>query len=134
MSIELAKMVIGSTHGYWLVSRENERRDGGQWVTDSPTTWVISIPHSPKYRRGVQYDDMLVSEIEGILNTELPTNISISEDYPPFQQGIYFKDFIGGVQILVNIKEAVKMLLQMEKSDFYTYKTALKDFQAVNGI
>jgi hypothetical protein len=129
MSLELAKMVIGSTHEYWLVWRKNEHRDGERWVTSKATTWVISIPYSAGWRRGVNYDEMLVSEIDNLLKSEIYTNIPISEDYPPFQLAIYFSSFIGGIPITGSGKEAVKMLLNMKKSEFHEYKVALREFQ-----
>ena len=130
MNIDFIKEILMSTAEYWIVARKTEYREYFETKRGKDQIVFIAIPKDIK--RGLKYEEITLQEVEKLHNAYIEQNILINTDYPPFQQGITFRDMYKGYPIEYKIKEFMLKALDLKSNELYEYK-ALIEVEPVNG-
>lgn len=125
-NIDFLEKILTTNYEYWIVSKKEI------WSTGKAdfSVWFISVPYI--INRGIKREDVKLIELRDLQGMEVP-NISLSEDYPPFQYGITFYNLWIGFPLLSGSpKEFLKKALEIKSKDIFVYKENLKEFLELN--
>lgn len=130
MNIDFIKEILMSTAEYWIVARKTEYIEDFETKRGKDQIVFIAIPKDIK--RGLNYEEITLQEVEKLHNAHIEQNIFINTDYPPFQQYVIFRDMYKGYPIEYKIKEFMLKALDLKSNELYEYK-ALIEVKPVNG-
>jgi len=127
MHIDFYKKILMSTYCYWIVAQQCEAMVYCKLKRIEDDIIFIAIPENIK--RGLEYKDIKLKDIEEIETTNIITNIYLTNNYAPFQHGISFKNIYDGFYIdgkSNNIKDILIKALKIKSNEIYKYKELLK--------
>ena len=123
-NIDFLKEVLMSVSEYWIVSKENEATEYGEFKRIDDDIILISIPQN--IRRGLKYEEITLQEIENLRDSYCDQNIFFTNDYPPFQTGQTFYHIYKGYPVEKDIKQFVINALPLKSCDLFDYKELIK--------
>lgn len=119
-NLHFLKQVLCSQSCYWIAARRETINMYGTPERQPDSIWIICIP--PNIQLGFKEEEILLKDVEQLSITYVQ-NIAISDNYPPFQNGITMHDFYFGYPITENHKEVViKALLLGADKKIWDYK------------
>lgn len=109
---------------YWIVAKFNDSTR--ERMNDD--ILFISLPTNIK--RGIDINELKLSEVKKIQETYVDTNIFFTGEYAPFQLGVRLDSFWTGFPVKnVKIKQFVLKCLELNSYDIYDYEKLLKNNQ-----
>lgn len=129
-NLNFIKEILMTDHEYWIVAKKDEINRIGRHERLPDQIIFISIPRDIK--RGLKYEEITLQEVEKLYGTHIDQNIFITDDYPPFQLYISFRDIYRGYPVEKNIKEFLIKALALKSTDLYKYKE-LMDIELERG-
>lgn len=125
MNIDFMKEIIMTTDEYWVVARKTIYRENFDTKRGEDQILFIAIPKG--IRRGLQYEEITLKDVETFYNSFLDRNIFLYPDYPPFQDYIPFRDVHTGFPIKNNAKEFLIKALELKSDNLNDYKALIEN-------
>lgn len=124
-NLDFLKAVLMSDAKYWIVAKRNEYLNSRSEPDSEPDSIIlISFPYTIK--TGMKYEDIKLSDIEGLSRVSLDMNIFINKPYAPFQRYTSLYDIYKGYPVKKNIKQFMIDALALNSDSIYDYKELLE--------
>lgn len=120
-NLDFLKAVLMSDAEYWIVAKRNEYPNSR---SEPDSIILISFPYTIK--TGMKYEDIKLSDIEGLSRVSLDMNIFINKPYAPFQRYTSFYNIYKGYPVKKNIKQFMIDALALNSDSIYDYKELLE--------
>lgn len=121
-NLDFLKQILMSNTHYWIVAQQNYASINGRYERTEDSIWFISIDYNIQLNK--KYEEITLSDIEKLNRSDVQ-NISLSEDYPPFQIGISMRRIYKGWPIPEekSIKQVMVEAVNLKSKDFWDYKS-----------
>lgn len=123
-NISFLKKLLTSNARYWIVARHEYINQYGERTRQPDSIWFIMIPD--KFEVSMIPDEILVKDLEELYYSHID-NISISDNFTPFQRHLSLSDFYTGYPIHDNHKDILtRALLMAGDTNIHAYENLIK--------
>ncbi len=125
IDVKMIQQVLVSDAMYWIAARETRYSKYGTMERGDDQIVLIAIPDD--IPRGMQYEEILLKDVERAGDVPIEKNIFINNDYPPFQLGLSLKDFYLMFPITCDVKAFLDKAFELKTNDIWDYKGIICD-------
>ena len=124
-NINFLSKILSTKHEYWVVAKKNEYNTIARKGRDNDSIMLITIPTNIK--RGVEYNDIKLIDLEKLQKVNIDCNIFLNESYPPFQVNQSLYNIFDGHPIESKQRLYLIKALDLDSNDLWDYKKLIDE-------
>lgn len=119
-NLRIYKEILMEDCEYWIGAKNIEYNTVTGRSKKPDEILLFSI--EPRFGCGLDYEGILLSEIEELKASNINTNIFLNTNFPPFQVGQSLSSLYQVYPIKTNINKFLREALALDSDSFYDYK------------